>query len=77
MLAPPFGDAHEELEMDGRAGELREAEARPHLIFVRAGSLDKPEIARPAATIWTSQAPSWACFDPKLPIVERQPPPAA
>ncbi len=54
-----------------------EAEARPHLIFVRVGSLDKPEIARPAATIWTSQAPSWACFDPELPAVEGQPPPAA
>lgn len=54
-----------------------EAEARPHLIFVRAGTLDMPEIARPAATIWTSQAPSWACFDPDLPTVEGQPPPAA
>ena len=32
-----------------------EAESRPHLIFVRAGSLDDPEIARPAAVIWTAQ----------------------
>lgn len=54
-----------------------EAEARPHLIFVRAGTLDDPEIARPAATIWTSEAPDWACFDERLPKVERQPPPAA
>jgi hypothetical protein len=53
-----------------------EAEARPHLIFVRAGTLDDPEVAKPAATIWTAQAPSWACFDEKLPKVERQPPPA-
>jgi hypothetical protein len=53
-----------------------EAEVRPHLIFVRAGTLDDPEIARPSATIWTSQAPSWACMDPALPKVERQPPPA-
>lgn len=53
-----------------------EAESRPHLVFVRAGSLDDPEIARPAATIWTSQAPSWACMDERLPKVERQPPPA-
>jgi hypothetical protein len=29
-----------------------EAEARPHLIFVRAGTLDDPEIAKPAVTIW-------------------------
>jgi hypothetical protein len=54
-----------------------EAEARPHLIFVRAGTLDDPEVARPGATIWTSQAPTWACIDESLPKVERQPPPAA
>jgi hypothetical protein len=54
-----------------------EAEARPHLIFVRAGTLDEPEIAKPAATIWTSQAPSWACIDGTLPRVQGQPPPAA
>jgi hypothetical protein len=54
-----------------------EAEVRPHLVFVRAGTLDDPEIARPTATIWTSQAPEWACFDELLPQVEGQPPPAA
>jgi len=54
-----------------------EAEARPHLIYVRAGSLDQPEVARPAATIWTSQAPSWACVNEELPRFEGQPPPAA
>ena len=53
-----------------------EAEARPHLIFVRAGTLDDPEIAKPAATIWTSAAPTWACFDERIPRVEGQPPPA-
>jgi hypothetical protein len=53
------------------------SEARPHLVFVRAGTLDDPEHARPAMTIWTASAPSWACFDPRLPQVERQPPPAA
>lgn len=53
-----------------------EAESRPHLIFVRAGTLDDPEIARPASTIWTSAAPSWACINEALPRVERQPPPA-
>jgi hypothetical protein len=54
-----------------------EAEARPHLIFVRAGTLDDPEIAKPAATIWTSEAPSWACISDKMPQVDQQPPPAA
>jgi hypothetical protein len=54
-----------------------EAESRPHLVFVRAGTLDDPEVARPAATIWTAQAPTWACFDPGLPAIAGQPPPAA
>ncbi len=54
-----------------------EAEARPHLIFVRAGSLDDPEVAKPSATIWVSEAPSWACIDPRLPKIDGQPPPPA
>jgi len=53
------------------------SEARPHLLFVRAGTLDDPEIARPAMSIWTASAPSWACFDERLPKIERQPSPAA
>ena len=54
-----------------------EAEARPHLVFVRSGTLDDAEVAKPAVTIWTSEAPSWACIDPSIPQVEGQPPPAA
>lgn len=54
-----------------------EAESRPHLIFVRAGTLDDPEVAKPSATIWTSAAPTWACIDERIPRIERQPPPAA
>lgn len=52
------------------------AEARPHLIFVRAGTLDDPEVAKPQMTIWTSQAPSWACINAELPRSAGQPPPA-
>jgi hypothetical protein len=52
-----------------------EAKSRPHLIFVRVGSLDDSEIATPAMTIWTSEAPSWACIDAAIPAVEQQPPP--
>ncbi|HEV7631572.1 MAG TPA: GFA family protein [Steroidobacteraceae bacterium] len=52
------------------------AEARPHLLFVRAGTLDDPRVAKPQMTIWTSQAPEWACFNADLPQVEGQPPPA-
>jgi hypothetical protein len=54
-----------------------EAEPRPHVIFVRAGTLDDPELARPAATIWTSSAPTWACIDDSIPRIEGQPPPVA
>lgn len=53
-----------------------EAEARPHLIFVRAGTLDDPDRVRPEMTIWTAEAPAWACIDPSLPRLEGQPPPA-
>ena len=51
-----------------------EAEERPTLIFVRAGTLDDPDLAAPTATIWTKSAPKWACFDPALPEIEGQPP---
>lgn len=54
-----------------------EAEARPHLIFVRAGTLDDREIAKPTATIWAAAAPTWACIDEDLPRMEGQAPPAA
>ncbi|MEQ1953757.1 GFA family protein [Mesorhizobium sp. CN2-181] len=52
-----------------------EAESRPHLVFVRAGTLDDPGLAQPAATIWTASAPQWACIDESLPRWEGQPPP--
>jgi hypothetical protein len=54
-----------------------EAASRPHLIFVRAGTLDDTSVVKPAMTIWTSEAPTWACIDDRLPRIERQPPPAA
>jgi hypothetical protein len=54
-----------------------EAEARPHLTFVRSGALDDREIVKPAMTIWTSQAPSWACIDAAIQRFAGQAPPAA
>ncbi|HEY2679161.1 MAG TPA: GFA family protein [Steroidobacteraceae bacterium] len=53
---------------------LSSAEARPHLVFVRAGTLDDSTVAAPSATIWTSQAPAWACINPELPRFAAQPP---
>ena len=49
-----------------------EAEQRPHQIIVRVGTLDDPNLAKPAAVIWTKSAPEWACFDPSLPQAEGQ-----
>jgi len=53
------------------------AEARPHLIFIRAGTLDDPGIAAPQATIWTSAAPDWACISEDIPSYPAQIPPVA
>jgi hypothetical protein len=47
-----------------------QAETRKHQMFVRAGTLDDPEVA-----IWTSEAPSWACISTELPTVDKQPQP--
>jgi hypothetical protein len=52
-----------------------QAEARPHLVFVRAGTLDDPNIAKPESTIWARSAPDWACIDERLPRIDGQPPP--
>jgi len=51
-----------------------QAGTRRHYIGVRAGSLDDPDLGKPQITIWTSSAPSWACFDPALPREEKQAP---
>ncbi len=53
-----------------------QAEARPHILIVRAGALDDPTIAEPAGSIWVSSAPPWACIDPDLPQIPGQPPPS-
>ena len=54
-----------------------QAEVRPHLIFLRAGTLDDSSIVSVAMNIWTRSAPHWAHIDPDLPMVGGQPPPAA
>jgi hypothetical protein len=53
-----------------------EAEPRPNVIIVRAGTLDDRELARPGSIIWAKSAPTWACFDPALPQAEGQGPAA-
>jgi hypothetical protein len=51
-----------------------EAQSRPHLIIIRAGALDDPNGVRPAAAIWTAQAPTWACIDPDVEAFDGPPP---
>ena len=48
--------------------------ARPQWIIVRAGALDDPGLAQPSGSIWVESAPRWACIDPDLPQVSKQPP---
>ena len=50
---------------------------RPHLIFLRIGTLDDPNLMPPQATIWTSKASTWACISTEIPSLEAQPPPVA
>jgi hypothetical protein len=52
-----------------------EAAERPHLLVIRAGTLDEPQRFRPAANIWVSEAPAWAQIDATLPQFPGQPPP--
>jgi hypothetical protein len=51
-----------------------ESEELPTAIFIRAGTLDDPNLAAPTAIIWSQSAPKWACFDPNLPRIEGPPP---
>lgn len=46
---------------------------RPGFTVVRAGTLDDPSSVTPAMNIWTTSAPAWACIDPSLELIERQP----
>src|SRR3546814_583324 len=54
-----------------------ETPARPHLRFIRVGTLDDTSLAKPEMTIWTAEAPDWACIDPDVPRFASQPPPPA
>ena len=45
----------------------------PGLIFVRASSLDDPEVFRPGVVVYTSRAASWSTIDPTLPSFDKNP----
>ena len=46
------------------------------LVFVRASSLDDPNIFTPQMVVYTKRAPNWDLIDPALPSFEEMPPPA-
>ena len=48
---------------------------RAGLTVVRVGTLDDPSSISPEANIWSSSAPTWACLNPALPSVAKQPKP--
>jgi hypothetical protein len=51
-----------------------QAEVRPHILIIRAGTLDNPKDVKIDALIWTSSAPKWAYLDPNIPQFEKQAP---
>lgn len=51
--------------------------ARPQFRGIRTGNFDDPSCVRPDMNIWTSSAPNWACMDPNIAQVDRQPLPLA
>lgn len=53
------------------------ADVRPQFRVVRVGTLEDPSSVKPSVNIWTTSAPGWACLDPALEQVERQPLPPA
>lgn len=43
------------------------AEKCPDLVFLKAGSLDEPELVKPTCQTWTKRAVPWAHIDQTLP----------
>jgi hypothetical protein len=46
----------------------------PGLAFVRASSLDDPNVFQPQMVVYTKRAPAWDRLDPALPAFEAMPP---
>lgn len=52
-----------------------QAESRPQFLVMRVGTLDNPNAVQPDTAIWVDSAPRWACIDPALTHVAKQPVP--
>jgi hypothetical protein len=46
----------------------------PDLIFLRASSLDDPDIFKPQMVVYTRSGPAWDHMAPDLPSFETRPP---
>jgi hypothetical protein len=53
---------------------IGKSSGRPAFNVVRLGVLDEGHGIKPAAAIWTAEAPPWAMIDPALERHEHQPP---
>jgi hypothetical protein len=51
------------------------AEKGPDSVFLKAGSLDEPELVKPSCQTWTKRAVPWAYIDKKLPCFRESRPP--
>ena len=51
--------------------------AMPDLIFLRASSLDDPEVFKPQMVVYTKRVLSWDHIDPALPRFSTMPPAGA
>lgn len=49
-------------------------DAIPGAVFVRASSLDDPNVVTPQALVFTSRAATWEPLDPELPSFPEMPP---
>ena len=52
------------------------SQMHPDLVFIKAGSLDKPELIKPAYQTWTQCAVPWAYLDKNLPFYPKGAPPS-
>lgn len=48
--------------------------AMPGMAFIRASSLDDPDLIAPQMTVYASRAPQWARLDPAGPVFDTMPP---
>ncbi|MDH3642217.1 MAG: GFA family protein [Gammaproteobacteria bacterium] len=49
--------------------------AMPGMVFLRASSLDDPDIFKPQLVVFTKSGAAWDLIDPELPSLEAAPPP--